>query len=586
MSRIFPWIKEHKKIAIIGTLLITLFIIIGFVADYVIKQSRLPEIVPYETFEQDLADGHIVSIDYGSSEYMTVVVDNDKVYRTQYPAYDDFRKDMLESGVELHIVANDTATLGSIISVIINIAFYGLMILIFAPMVKEMVGKGSFSEKNLMQTSSVRFDDIIGLDEIRADVEFAADMLKNPGQGSALGAASCRGILFDGDPGCGKTLIAKAIAGEAGVPFISVSGSSFIEKYVGVGAQRVRKVFDLARKKAPCVVFIDEIDAVAGKRGQDAGEHDQTVNALLTEMDGFSGRDGVLVIAATNRADMLDDAVVRAGRFDRKITIRKPKDWTVRKQMFEHYLKDKPIADDVDMDCIAKQTANYSGADISTACNEAATIALQRGLSYITMDCLEEAVDRKIFGGSRTRNALERNHDKEIIAYHEAGHAVATFLLGQPIARISIIGNTSGVGGAVFREDDDSCFISKKQLEDTVKIAYAGRASEEIKFGADNITTGASNDITQATVYLTSAVNRYGFYGNCGLLDADVLNKIGCKPQTIDVIKDKSEEFYMQTVNMIRENYDKVEKLAQVLMERETMTGAEAVAILSDKIAA
>ena len=586
MSRIFPWIKEHKKITVIGTLLITLLIIIGCVADYAIKQSRLPEIVPYEAFEQDLADGHIVSIDYGSSEYMTVVVDNDKVYRTQYPAYDDFRKDMLESGVELHIVACDTATLGSIISVIINITFYGLMILIFAPMVKEMVGKGSFSEKNLMQTSGVRFDDIIGLDEIRADVEFAADMLKNPGQGSALGAAPCRGILFDGDPGCGKTLIAKAIAGEAGVPFISVSGSSFIEKYVGVGAQRVRKVFDLARKKAPCVVFIDEIDAVAGKRGQDAGEHDQTVNALLTEMDGFSGRDGVLVIAATNRADMLDDAVVRAGRFDRKITIRKPKDWTVRKQMFEHYLKDKPLADDIDMDCIAKQTTNYSGADISTACNEAATIALQRGLSYITMDCLEEAVDRKIFGGSRTRNALERNHDKEIIAYHEAGHAVATYLLGQPIARISIIGNTSGVGGAVFREDNDSCFLSKRELEDTIKIAYAGRASEEIKFGADNITTGASNDITQATVYLTSAVNRYGFYNNCGLLDADVLNKTGCKPQTMDVIKDKSEEFYMQTVNMIRANYDKVERLAQLLIENETMTGAEAAAILSDEVAA
>lgn len=583
------WIKNNVS----TVTMIMMFGLVGVlltVAHFLPAEGPASAEMPYTQFKTDMENKKVDTILYGNDAYMTVTLSDGTTYTTDYPAYADFRKEMLENGITLKIKEEKYhVDIISVLGMIGSGAFLLFFGYLMYRMVKEMVGTTGFTERELVQTSNVKFDDIIGLDEIKDDVQYAVHMIQHPEDGQTFGVSPCKGILFDGDPGCGKTLIAKAIAGEAGVPFISVSGSSFINKYVGVGASHVRKVFELARKKAPCVVFIDEIDAVAGQRGKSScGEYDQTVNALLTEMDGFGGRDGVLVIAATNRADMLDEAVVRPGRFDRKITIRKPKDWKIRRDMFNHYLSGKPLAEDVDIECISKQTADYSGADIRNACNEAGSIAMQRGLKYITMDCLEEAVDKKVFSGNRVKNSEERSHDKEIVAYHEAGHAVVTYLLGLPIARASIIGTTSGVGGAVFREDTDSQFMTKQSIEDFVKIAYGGRASEEIKYGANNITTGASNDITQATNMLANAVSRYGFYSQYGLLDANMLQRagLGNEKESLKLIKDKSAELYQMTVDLLSANYDKVTDLAEALLKQETMTGDQVKEVLENKKAA
>lgn len=581
------WFKKNFCVVVV----LTMFSLLGLliVWDKVSPSETVEiEVEPYTSFQEDLEGGEVEAIEYSySNESMTVTLADGTVYDTAFPASEDFRKEMLEQGVELIIAeSGGSVDILGIIGQVVTWGFMGVFLLYMMKMLKDQMGATEFQEKNLVQKSTVKFCDVIGQDEIVEDVKFAVSILKNPDMGSELGAKPPKGILFEGGPGCGKTMIAKAVAGEAGVPFISVSGASFVEKYVGVGASRVRTAFKVARKNAPCVLFIDEIDAVGMARGTSGtSERDQTINALLTEMDGFSGREGILVIAATNRADMLDEALVRSGRFDRKITITKPKNWKVRADLINHYLEGKKLAEDVSIECLAKQTAGYSGADIASMCNEACNIALQRKLGFITMDCLEEAVDKKVFGGNRVKSKEERSHDKEIVAYHEAGHAVETYLLGKPIARASIIGTTSGVGGAVFREDEDSQFMTKSGVEEFVKIAYGGRASEEIKFGADNITTGASNDITQATKILTNAVVRYGFYTDkVGMVDVSVLKDCGLstgESEALKIVQSESTSLYNETKQALSENYNLVEALAEALLERETMTGEEVYELLN-----
>lgn len=584
------WMKNNKSVVVLITMFSLLFGLL-FVGK-LLPEGEPTEVTPYVTFIENLEDGTVKEIEYSySNENMTVTLDDGTTYDTAFPGSENFRKEMLEAGVELSIAdAEGSINIISLIGNVITWGIMGVFLIYMFKMMKDQMGTADFSEKSLVQTSTVKFEDVIGQDEIVEDVKFAVNILKNPEIGSEFGAKPPKGILFEGGPGCGKTMIAKAVAGEAGVPFISVSGASFVEKYVGVGASRVRTAFKVARKNAPCVLFIDEIDAVGMARGTGGtSERDQTINAMLTEMDGFTGREGILVIAATNRADMLDEALVRSGRFDRKITISKPKNWNVRADLFKHYLEGKKLAEDVNIECIAKQTAGYSGADIASVCNEACNIALQRGLKFITMDCLEEAVDKKVFGGNRVKSKEERNHDKEIVAFHEAGHAVVTYLLGKPIARASIIGTTSGVGGAVFREDEDSQFMTKRSAEDFVKIAYGGRASEEIKFGEGNITTGASNDITQATKVLTSAIVRYGFYTEkAGMLDVSVLKDCGLssgETEALKLVQSESSRLYEETKAMLFENYGMVKVLAEALLEQETMSGNEVCELLNNSLA-
>lgn len=560
-------------------------------------ESEIVEI-SYNDFLDFVEDDKVDTVYYNrNDEYMTVTLFNEdtkkmtieerKEYnyentdkrRVLYPAYDDFRKDLLENDINVVLDESNITVLGAI-NMLVTLAIPCLWIYIIFKMLKSQT-KG-LDKDNLIQTSDVKFEDVIGQDEVLDDVRFITELLKNHDLGAEIGANVPKGILLSGEPGTGKTLIAKAIAGEAGVPFIYVNSSSLIEMFVGLGAKRVRELFKIARENSPCIVFFDEIDSIGVKRDSrgSTSENEQTINALLQEMDGFSGREGVFIIAATNRPDKLDNALVRAGRFDRRIEINKPRDWKVRVQLFKFYLNKFKVDESVDIETLSKQVSGFTGADIAAICNEASIIAVMHKKHSIDMNCLEEAIDKKIFHGNRAKEDHFKD-DKRIVAYHESGHAVMNYLCKLPISRASIIGTTSGVGGVVFGADSDSCFLTNEELEKHVMVAYAGRASEEIKF--KTVTTGASNDITQATNIMSSYIQHYGFDKDFGLLDMSVLSEQGLtdmKDITSRLSK-MSRDLYDKTISILNDNYNKVEILAQKLLEVETLSGKEIEKLLN-----
>lgn len=353
-----------------------------------------------------------------------------------------------------------------------------------------------------------------------------------------------------------------------------MNASNFIELYVGTGAKRVRELFTTAKKHEPCIIFIDEIDAIGQARGSNRGssENDQTINALLQEMDGFKDKGNIFVIAATNNPDNLDKALVRAGRFDRQIRINPPKDWTVRKKLFEHYLKDCKLNETVNLETVSKQLVGFTGADIKTVVNEAKLIATMKDSNSIGTEHLEEAIDKIIFKGNRSKDKGYFK-DKQIVAYHEAGHAVMSYLLDEPIARASIAGTSSGVGGVVFNEEKKSQFQTNKDLENRICIAYAGRCSEKIKFNI--VTTGASNDITQATNVILSYIEKYGFNSEFGMLDMEVLNNQSLidNGYIVKLMSEMATQYEKKTFDLLNENFRFVEILAEKLLECETLSG-------------
>ena len=543
------------------------------------------EKVTYNDFIADADNGNIDTIYYSpTSNWMTYTLYNDETRnmsddelekyhykiidkrKVQYPSYDTFRKDMLEKNIKLEMTSNKN----SIVSTIPSLLSCFVSIMIFALIFK------SNNRYNCVQTSNVKFKDIIGLDETIEDVSFIVDLIKNNEKSNEIGVKIPNGILLSGEPGTGKTLIAKAIAGEAGVPFIYVNSSNIIDRFVGVGARNIRKIFKVAKEKAPCIVFFDEIDSIGVSRDRkdEDSENEQTINALLQELDGFTGREGIFVIAATNRADKLDSALTRAGRFDRHIIVNKPKNWEDRKKLFNFYLNKLKVSEDVNIDKLSKQSSGFTGADIAAICNEAGIIAIMNKKDFIDMACIEEAIDKKVFKGNRTKKEHFKE-DKKIVAYHEAGHAVMHYLLGEPMSRASIIGTTSGVGGVVFGEDKDTQFFTKEDYENRVKICYAGRASEQIKF--NSVTQGASSDITQATEILEEYVSKLGFDEKFGLLDMGVLAKtqIIDKSNSFELIQKKSKELYKTTMELLKTNYNLVELLANKLLEIETINGED-----------
>lgn len=600
-NRVKEFIKQNKQrfIRLLVSWVICLICVFSITNSVKTQQIAKIEKVEYTEFLDDVKNGKVDTIYYSASdEWMTYTLLNDDTKdmtqderdkytyknkdkrRVQYPAYDTFRKDMLEKDVHL-VLDRNSASIVEVLSMLMSLAIPIVWVVLIMKMMRGTM-KG-VDAKDIIQTSDVKFSDVVGQDEILDDVKFITELLKNRDLGEEIGAKVPKGILLSGEPGTGKTLIAKAIAGEAGVPFIYVNSSSFIEMFVGLGAKRVRETFKIARENAPCIVFFDEIDSIGIKRDTRGSntENEQTINALLQEMDGFTGRDGVFIIAATNRADKLDSALTRAGRFDRQIIVNKPRDWKVRVKLFEFYLKQFSVTDDIDIETLAKQVSGFTGADIAAICNEASIIAVMHKKPYIDMACLEEAIDKKVFKGNRAKEEHFKE-DKKIIAYHEAGHAVMHYLLGEPMSRASIIGTTSGVGGVVFGEDSDTQFLTKEYYENRVKICYAGRASEQIKF--NSVTQGASSDITQATGILEEFVSRLGFDEEFGLLDMNVLaeRQIIDKSNAFELMQKKSKELYTETVNLLTKNYNLVEKLAQALLESETLSGKEIEDILHE----
>lgn len=562
------------------------------------KDEEEIEKIEYTEFIELLEAGAVDTLYYNNNEeWMTATLWNDEsrgldgkereeyeykpedMRQVLYPAYDEFRKDMLEYDIRLVLERTNSVGL-QLLNSVLSLAFPIALLVIMMKSMSRMTGKG-VDPKTLLQTSDVRFSDVIGQDEVLDDVRFITSLLRNRELGTEVGAKVPKGLLLAGAPGTGKTLIAKAIAGEAEVPFIYVNSSSLIEMFVGVGAKRVRDIFQVARKNAPCIVFFDEIDSIGIKRDSrgSTSENDQTINALLQEMDGFSGREGVFIIAATNRADKLDSALVRAGRFDRKVDVMPPRDWKVREQLFRFYLGKFRVFDDVDIENVARQVGGFTGADIAAVCNEASIIAVMHGKSAIDMACLEEAIDKKIFHGNRSKKA-KHEKDTRIVAYHEAGHAVAHILLGESITRASIQSMNSGVGGVVFGEDTDSQFRTKDYYENRVMICYAGRVVEKLVF--DSVTQGASSDIAQATQLLYEYIANLGYSEDFGMLNMDVLAEKQLMTGTplFDMIQKKSKELYERTEVLIDKNIGMVDTVAKALIERETMTGNELLALL------
>lgn len=556
------------------------------------------ERISYTEYEELLNEGKVDTVSYNEEkEYMTVALFDDisknlseaerekykhsrsDLRKVIYPDNEDFKVDLLKHGVIVTEEGNGVAYyIENYGSLVLYILFFGGMFFIIAK--GSPMASTGFTQKALSEEINVTFDDVIGHDEVKADLQLLVKQLKNGVQAKDLS----HGVLFEGGAGTGKTMLAKAIAHEAGVNFLSVSSSSLVEMYVGLGAKRVRDIFKQARELAPCVLFFDEIDAVGAKRGSQRShrENDQTINALLTELDGFNEKGNILVIAATNRADDLDDALLRSGRFDRKIKIEAPRKWETRQELFEHYVGDK-ISDDVNTEILAKQTVGFSGADIAAICREARLIAFREDADYVTQAFLEEAIDKMVFKGNRS-NDEQHKEDLEYVAYHEAGHAVMTYLTGSHISRISIMGMTSGVGGAVFQSDNERFFETKEQVESQIMIAYAGRAAEAIRFGDNKITQGAGNDITQATNLLMNYVAKLGFDSATGLVDMTVLsNGITTDNMLSERISALSIEFYQKTLSKLKSDFHLVEALAKKLFEVKTLSGDEAEALLREE---
>ena len=448
--------------------------------------------------------------------------------------------------------------------------------------------------------NKVTFDDVAGVDEEKEELEEIVEFLKNPRKFTEMGARIPKGVLLVGQPGTGKTLLAKAVAGEAGVPFFIISGSDFVEMFVGVGASRVRDLFEEAKKKAPCIIFIDEIDAVGRQRGAGLGgghdEREQTLNQLLVEMDGFGTNEGVIVLAATNRPDVLDKALLRPGRFDRQIVVSAP-DVKAREQILEVHAKKKRLAEDVDLKTIAKNTSGFSGADLENILNESALLAARRNLNEIGMKEIEDAMV-KVTMGPEKKTRVRSEKENKLVAYHEAGHAVVSrFLPTQDaVHQISIVPRGMAGGYTMYRPTEDKSFMSKTEMVENIVSLLGGRVAEKLIL--DDISTGASNDIERATKIARSMVTKYGMSDRVGtimlgstqeevFLGRDFAQSKEYSEETAAIIDEETKNIIDKAYNtaeeILKANLDKLHKVAGVLLEKEKIDGDEFAEIFSEE---
>jgi cell division protease FtsH len=452
--------------------------------------------------------------------------------------------------------------------------------------------------------TQVTFGDVAGIDQAKLELNEVVDFLKNADRFTAVGAKIPKGVLLVGPPGTGKTLLARAVAGEAGVPFFSISGSEFVEMFVGVGASRVRDLFEQAKANAPCIVFIDEIDAVGRQRGAGLGggndEREQTLNQLLTEMDGFEGNTGIIIIAATNRPDVLDAALLRPGRFDRQVVVDRP-DYAGRLEILKVHARGKTLAKDVDLDRIARRTPGFTGADLSNLLNEAAILAARRNLSEISMDEVNDAIDR-VLAGPEKKDRVMSEKRKQLVAYHEAGHALVGALMPDydPVQKISIIprGRAGGLTWFTPSEDRmDTGLYSRSYLENQMAVALGGRLAEEIIFGEEEVTTGASNDLQQVARVARQMVTRFGMSDRLGpvalgrqqgnmFLGRDIVAERDFSEETAAVIDEEVRQLvdtaYKRAKSVLVNNRPVLDRLAQMLVEKETVDADELQELLAD----
>jgi len=452
--------------------------------------------------------------------------------------------------------------------------------------------------------TQVTFGDVAGIDQAKLELNEVVDFLKNADRFTAVGAKIPKGVLLVGPPGTGKTLLARAVAGEAGVPFFSISGSEFVEMFVGVGASRVRDLFEQAKSNAPCIVFIDEIDAVGRQRGAGLGggndEREQTLNQLLTEMDGFEGNTGIIIIAATNRPDVLDAALLRPGRFDRQVVVDRP-DYAGRLEILKVHARGKTLAKDVDLEKIARRTPGFTGADLSNLLNEAAILAARRNLTEISMDEVNDAIDR-VLAGPEKKDRVMSEKRKTLVAYHEAGHALVGALMPDydPVQKISIIprGRAGGLTWFTPSEDRmDTGLFSRSYLENQMAVALGGRIAEELIFGEEEVTTGASNDLQQVARVARQMVTRFGMSDRLGpvalgrqqgnmFLGRDIVAERDFSEETASVIDDEVSQLveiaYRRAKEVLLNNRPVLDQLAQMLVEKETVDAEELQELLAN----
>lgn len=581
--------KVSKAQSIMICVICLIVIIIAqYQAGSVSKINKTPK-VEYSEFQDDLENGRIDTVYIDSANLLmryTLLNEETKDmtfdernlinYRTKemkitnYPSNtENFLQYIVLNNAQ--IAYNDFgSSIGGTVALYI-LQFLPMIIFMYfifkAFKVETSAFKGKQTSLSSESITDISFDDIIGHDEAIKDIKDALKIMTNVDIDNKMKVKPPRGILLIGPPGTGKTMIAKAMAHEAGMKFFYVDSSAIIDRFVGMGAKNIRDSFEEARKNQPCILFFDEIDAIGGKRNVSfaTSEHQQTLNALLQELDGFKPNDKVYMMAATNMFESLDPALVRAGRFDRKIVINPPRDAETRLKMLKHYL-DGVMDETVNLELISRQLAGFSGADIAQICNEAKMIAIQHDKEVVNNDYLEEAIDKTLFNGNRTKNNHEE--DLKLVAYHECGHALSMLLNNLPIARISIIPNTSGIGGMVVQQDRETAFYTKSYIKNNIKSFYSGRIAEELIFGGENITSGASNDLQQAEKLVNNYMKDFGFDDEFGLIDIDDKEQRKRKAEF-------AKSLYNEARNELQDNIEVLKILAEEVIKRETIDGAE-----------
>ena len=570
-----------------------------------ITQHQVEE-VDYGTFIKMTENKEIGQVEIEDNQILFTNKDKSKIYKTGLLNDDGLVQRLYDSGAEFsgEIVEQMSPLMSFIVSWVLPVVlFVALGQLLSRQLMKKMGGPnamkfdmGKSSAKVYVQSSDgIKFADVAGEDEAKENLSEVVDYLHNPNKYKEIGASMPKGILLVGPPGTGKTMLAKAVAGEANVPFFSMSGSEFVEMFVGMGASKVRDLFRQAKEKAPCIVFIDEIDAIGKKRDNQLGtndEREQTLNQLLTEMDGFEGNNGVIILAATNRPESLDPALTRPGRFDRRVPVELP-DLAGREAILRVHAKKIKVAPDVDLAKIARMASGASGAELANIVNEAALRAVRDGRASATQADLEESIE-VVIAGYQKKNSILTTREKLIVSYHEIGHALvaAKQTNSAPVQKITIIPRTSGALGYTMQvEDGNHYLMSREEIENKIATFTGGRAAEEVVF--HSVTTGASNDIEQATKLARAMITRYGMSDNFDMVALETVTNqylggdasLACSAETqaeidrqvVDLVKKQ----HAKAVRILQENRPKLDELAKFLYEKETITGEEFMEILN-----
>lgn len=601
-------VKSPKKPLLyyyfVAMLLVMLF---NFIAMPWMAEHQIKE-VDYNTFVTMTEQGEVgrVEIQEQSNRILFTSSDEKAVYKTAMVPDDGLVQRLLDAGVSTTgEEIEQTSTLVSILAWVLPIIIFVALGQFMSRKMMEKMGGGNSMMFNMGKSNAkvyvksaegIRFSDVAGEDEAKENLTEVVNYLHDPSKYQEIGASMPKGILLVGPPGTGKTMLAKAVAGEANVPFFSMSGSEFVEMFVGMGASKVRDLFKQAKEKAPCIVFIDEIDAIGQKRsgGQYGGndEREQTLNQLLTEMDGFEGNNGVIILAATNRPESLDPALTRPGRFDRRVPVELP-DLKGREAILQVHAKKIKVAEDVDFNKIARMASGASGAELANIVNEAALRAVRDGRRFATQADLEESIE-VVIAGYQKKNAIMTDEEKKIVSYHEIGHALVAAMQtnSAPVQKITIVPRTSGALGYTMQiEEGNHYLMSKAEMENKIATLTGGRAAEEVVF--HSVTTGASNDIEQATKLARAMITRYGMSDDFDMVALETVNNqylggdasLACSAETQTKIDQRVVELvkaqHEKAVNILTENRAKLDELAQYLYEKETITGEEFMHILN-----